>query len=137
MWSYFSQEDHLSTTDLNRALTWGYGHLVIFASGAAVGAGFAVLVDVAAEKAEASLLVGYYAVGIPVALYMTGLWFVRDRFCLDGAARIVLPVFAVLVLVAPVTPVALEGIATMTAMSVVVRNYLAKNSAAVAQCVRR
>jgi low temperature requirement protein LtrA len=131
-WLYFSQEDHLDSTDLNRALIWGYGYIIIFASGAAVGAGFAVLVDVIAGKAEVSLLVGGYAVGIPVAIYMLGLWFVRDRFCLKGAARYVLPVFAVLVHLAPFTPVALEGIAAMTALSVIVRNNLARQNAAVA-----
>ena len=125
-WMYFSQEEHLENNDLSRALTWGYGHFVIFASGAAVGAGFAVLVDVIAGHAKVSLLVGDYAVGIPVAIYMLGLWFVRDRFCLKGNARFVLPIFAVLVLLAPFTPVALEGIAVMTALSVIVRNYLAK-----------
>lgn len=128
-WLYFSREDHLQSDNLNRALTWGYGHFVIFASGAAVGAGFAVLVDVIAGHAKVSLLAGDYAVGIPVAIYMLGLWFVRDRFYLTGSARFVLPIFAVLVLLAPFTPVALEGIAAMTALSVVVRNYLARRNA--------
>lgn len=127
-WLYFAREDHLNSTDLNRALIWGYGHFVIFASGAAVGAGFAVLVDVIAGKAETSLFIGDYAVGIPVALYMMGLWFVRDRFCLEGSARWVLPVFAVLVLLAPFTPVALEGIAALTALCVIVRNHMASRS---------
>ncbi|MEM5500289.1 low temperature requirement protein A [Ahrensia kielensis] len=127
-WLYFSQEEHLQTSDLNRALVWGYGHFIIFASGAAVGAGFAVLVDVISGHAKASLLVGDYAVGIPVAIYMLGLWFVRDRFCLTGNAKLVLPIFAVLVLLAPLTPLALEGIAAMTALSVLVRNYLAQNN---------
>ncbi|WP_018690418.1 low temperature requirement protein A [Ahrensia kielensis] len=127
-WLYFSQEEHLQTSDLNRALVWGYGHFIIFASGAAVGAGFAVLVDVISGHAKASLLVGDYPVGIPVAIYMLGLWFVRDRFCLTGNAKLVLPIFAVLVLLAPLTPLALEGIAAMTALSVLVRNYLAQNN---------
>ncbi|PWV98770.1 low temperature requirement protein LtrA [Hoeflea marina] len=126
-WLYFSREEHLQTNDLNRALTWGYGHFVIFAAGAAVGAGFAVLVDVIAGHAKVSLLVGDYAVGIPVAIYMLGLWFVRDRFCLNGSAKFVLPVFALLVLLAPLTPVALEGIAAVTALSVVVRNYMVRS----------
>ncbi len=125
-WLYFSREEHLETNDLSRALIWGYGHFAIFASGAAVGAGFAVLVDVVAGHAEVSLLVGNYAVGIPVAIYMLSLWFVRDRFGLTGSARFVLPVFAMLVLLAPFTPVALEGIAAMTTLSVLVRNYLAR-----------
>ncbi|WP_026479580.1 low temperature requirement protein A [Ahrensia sp. 13_GOM-1096m] len=127
-WLYFSQEEHLQTSDLNRALVWGYGHFIIFASGAAVGAGFAVLVDVISGHAKASLLVGDYAVGIPVAIYMLGLWFVRDRFCLTGNAKFVLPIFAILVLLAPLTPLALEGIAAMTALSVLVRNYMAQNN---------
>ncbi|MGV8936137.1 MAG: low temperature requirement protein A [Allorhizobium sp.] len=127
-WLYFSREDHLLTNDLKRALTWGYGHFVIFASGAAVGAGFAVLVDIIAGHAKVSLFIGEYAVGIPVAVYMLGLWFVRDRFCLTGYAKAVLPVCSVLVLLAPFTPAGLEAIAAITALSVVARNYLAQRS---------
>ena len=37
-WIYFTREDHLGSSALNRALTWGYGHVLIFGSGAAVGA---------------------------------------------------------------------------------------------------
>ena len=127
-WLYFSRDEHLGSNNLNHALQWGYGHFIIFSSGAMVGAGFAVLVDVIAGHAKVSLLVGDYAVGIPVALYMLGLWFVRDRFNLTGAARLVLPVFAVLVLLAPFTPVALEGIAAMTALSVVARHFMIRQS---------
>ncbi len=57
--------------------------------------------------------------------------FAIDRFGLEGGARIVLPIFAVLVLLAPFTPVALESIAALTALSVLVRNYLARQNGAV------
>lgn len=127
-WLYFSQDEHLQTNDLKRALTWGYGHYVIFASGAAVGAGFAVLVDIIAGKSQVSLLVGDLSVAVPVAIYMLGLWFVRDRFNLNGNARLVLPVFAVLVLLVAFTPLALEGIAAVTALSVIARSYMSKKS---------
>lgn len=125
-WLYFSREEHLQTNNIKRAFTWGYGHFIVFASGAAVGAGVAVMVDVIAGHADVSLLAASYSIGIPVAFYMFGLWFVRDRFCLTGNARLALPVFAMLVLLAPLTPFALEGIAAMTALSVAVRSYLAK-----------
>ena len=125
-WLYFSRQEHLETNNIKRAFTWGYGHFVIFASGAAVGAGFAVVVDVIAGHAEASLLVANFAVAIPVALYMLGLWFVRDRFCLSSPACFVLPVFSVLVLLVPFTPASLEGIAAMTALSVLARNQLVR-----------
>lgn len=123
-WLYFSREEHLETNRLHRALTWGYGHVVVFASGAAVGAGIAVLVDIVTDHAEVSLLTGDYAVAIPVAAYMLGLWFVRDRFCLEGIATAVLPTFAVLVLLAPLV-LGLEGIAVLTVLSVITRNLIA------------
>ncbi len=127
-WLYFSQEDHLVSDDFGRALAWGYGHVVIFASGAAVGAGLAAYVDIVAGHAKVSLFVGDYAVAIPVAMFMLGLWFVRDRFYRDRAVHFVLPVFSVLVLLAPFTPFALETIAALTALSVVVRSRQARKS---------
>lgn len=129
-WLYFCKQEHLENQDLNRALIWGYGHFIIFASGAAVGAGFAVLVDIITHHAEVSLTTGDYAVAIPVALYMLGLWFVRDRFVLTGAARHVIVLFALLVLLAPLTPLALEGVAAFTALGVIARNYLASKDSA-------
>ena len=123
-WLYFSKEEHLATKQLSRALTWGYGHLFIFASGAAVGAGLAVLVDVVTDHTEVSRAVGNYAVAIPVALYLMGLWFVRDRFLLKGAARLVLPMFAVLILAMPLL-FGVKGIAVLTALCVFIRNYTA------------
>ena len=52
---------------------------------------------------------------------MYGLWFVRDRFTQHCWTTFVLPVFAVLVLVAPPF-IALEGVAALTLLSVIVRN---------------
>lgn len=125
-WLYFSHEDHLQSTNLGRALTWGYGHFLIFASGAAMGGGFAALVDIMTKHAEVPLVVGNYAVAIPVALYMFGLWFVRDRFALTGAGRHVLLVFAALVLLVPLSPLALEAIAVVTVASVIARTAVGR-----------
>ncbi len=122
-WLYFSKEEHLETNKLSRALVWGYGHILVFASGAAVGAGFAVLADIVTDHAEVGLLVGNYAVAIPVALHLLGLRFVRDRFALNSAAQYVLPVFAVLILVVPLL-LGLKGIAALAVLCVFVRNYM-------------
>jgi low temperature requirement protein LtrA len=121
-WLYFSREDHLSGNDIRRAFLWGYGHFVIFASGAAVGAGFAVLVDVVTHHAEISHVTAKYAVAVPVCLYLLGLWFVRDRFLYTGLAGVTLPMFGLLILLAPLTPVALEAMAVLTVLAVVARN---------------
>ena len=127
-WLYFGREEHLESDDLSRALTWGYGHAVIFASGAAVGSGFAVLVDIATSHAKVPLWVGNYAVAIPVALYLLGLWFVRDRFAHHGAARYVLPAFAVLIVLVPLTPLALEGVTALAVVCVIAKSYVSRAS---------
>ena len=129
-WLYFSKEDHLQSQDLRRSLTWGYGHVLIFASGAAVGSGFAVLVEIVSGHAELSLKAGNYAVAIPVATYLVGLWFVRDRFHLRGAAFWVLPAFAALILLVPMQPLALEGIAGLLVVGIIARSTLMRRDTA-------
>jgi len=104
--------------------------VLIFAAGAAVGAGFAVLVDIVSGHTKIPLNAGDYAVATPVALYLLGLWFVRDRFYFDGMARYALPAFAVLILLVPLQPLALEGVAGLLALRVFVRSTLAGREAA-------
>ena len=121
-WLYFSREDHLPNNDIRRAFIWGYGHFVIFASGAAIGAGFAVLVDAVTHHAGISHVTAKYAVAVPVCLYLLGLWFVRDRFLFAGPARITLPLFCLLILLAPLTAFALEAMAVLAILAVIARN---------------
>lgn len=127
-WLYFSIEEHLPKVNLSHALTWGYGHAPLFAAGAAMGAGFSVLVDVIGGHASVSLLIGDYAVAVPAAVYLLALWFVRDRFVLSGARHWVLPVFAVLVLLAPMV-FGLEAVAAMMALCVVARTFASRSNA--------
>ena len=123
-WLYFSKEDHLQKQRAELVFTWGYGHLLIYASGAAVGAGFSVLVDIITQHSKVSMLVGNYSVAIAVALYMFGLWFVRDRFALKGHNRHTLLVFSALILAVPAL-YGLGGIAILTVLSVIVRSHVA------------
>ena len=127
-WLYFSSEEHLPKVDLRHALTWGYGHAPLFAAGAAVGAGFAVLVDIVGGHATISLLAGDYTVAVPAAIYLLALWFVRDRFVLGGARHWVLPVFAMLVLLAPLV-FGLEAVAAVMALCVVARTLASRSNA--------
>ena len=108
-WAYFTREDHLASDDKRRAFVWGYGHVLIFAAGAALGAGFGVLVEVLTKQASVSVRTGDIAVAVPVALYLIGLWLVRDRFLESNGRRHILLVGAVAVLIAGVfLPAALE-----------------------------
>ncbi|WP_338444987.1 low temperature requirement protein A [Pelagerythrobacter marensis] len=125
-WLYFSDEDHLPTQDLGRALQWGYGHVFIFASGAAVGAGFAVLVDILAGKAHVDVRTGDLAVAIPLAIYVLGLWWVRDRFLLPRRTVWILPVLAAALIIMPLIVPALELIAIGIAAIALIRTLLCR-----------
>ena len=119
---YFTREDHLADDELRRALIWGYGHFAIFAAGAATGAGFAVFHEVATGHAEIGMRTASFAIAVPVAIYVAALWAVRDRFCLVGWRLAILPVAALVVLLAPVLVAeALVPIAALLVVATILR----------------
>jgi low temperature requirement protein LtrA len=122
-WLYFSREDHLATRELTDAFVWGYGHALVYGSGAAAGAGFLVLVEVLTGHAEIALRTGVLSLAIPLAIYMTGLWLVRDRMVMVGPGRHVLLPFALIVLlVACLAPASLWVIAAIAVAAAIVRS---------------
>lgn len=127
-WLYFSREDHLENQSLSRALVWGYGHILVFGAGAAVGTGVAVLVDIATDHAQVSEPVGLFAVAVPAAMYLIGLWLIRDRFVLSGYGKHLLLGFAILMMVTPLLPFALEALAGLMVLAVIARSRLARTN---------
>jgi len=103
MWAlYFAQEEHLHSEELGHALLWGYGHFAIFAAGAAAGAGFAVMVELASHHAHVNEQAAALSVAIPIAIYVVTLWLVRDRFWLKGPGQMLMPVAAGLIVLSGV-----------------------------------
>lgn len=85
-----------------------------------------MLVDVVSGHAEIPLRTADIAVAVPLALYMIGLWFIRDRFVLTAPASLVLPVFAALILITGFwLPATLELMALLTVAAVFLRAMLA------------
>ncbi|MEO7911872.1 MAG: low temperature requirement protein A [Roseiflexaceae bacterium] len=78
-WLYFDLPAHDLLTSLRIAFIWGYGHLLVFASAAAVGAGLAVAVDFTTHHAEIGSVAAGAAVAIPAALYLLSLWALHAR----------------------------------------------------------
>ena len=105
-WVYFDYQVPELLTSSRVAFRWGYGHLVIFASIAAVGAGLVVAVDHAAGHGHVGDVRAGMIVAVPVAVYLLALWSLHFLVGEPGAAssKYVAPVAAVLVLLAALTP---------------------------------
>src|SRR5581483_790506 len=98
-WKYFDRSTGGRLTSLPWGIAWGYGHYLVFASAAAVGAGLTVAVDRLTGAPVGARLAGY-AVAVPVAVYLLSVWFLHrvGRYGLFAV-----PLGAALVLVAPLT----------------------------------
>ncbi|MEQ4207521.1 low temperature requirement protein A [Actinopolymorpha sp. B9G3] len=114
MWWLYFAKPAARFLDTNRAaFVWSYGHYLIFAAAAAVGAGLSVVIDQQTDHGELGRTGAGAAVTVPVAVYLLTLWFLHVRPHGVRAARTVLyPVTAVLVLATTWTgvPVLLSGL---------------------------
>jgi low temperature requirement protein LtrA len=75
------------TGRLRGAFVWGYGHLVVFASAAAVGAGLAAAVDQTVGHAELTSREAALSVTVPVSVYLLSVWVLHVRYKEPGFAR--------------------------------------------------
>ena len=68
-WIYFDRPAHRFLISNRDGFVWGYGHFLIFASAAAIGAGLGVSVDVFTGHASLSARAAGLSVGVPVAVF--------------------------------------------------------------------
>ncbi len=125
-WIYFDYQTPQVLTSNRPGFIWGYGHLVVFAAVAAVGAGLVVAVDHAAGHGHVSDARAGAVVAVPVAVYLLSLWVLHLVLDVAPASpRFTAPLTAGLVLAAPATsqPVLVVGalLAAMMAFKLVVR----------------
>jgi low temperature requirement protein LtrA len=103
-WLYFELPGEDSLTFLRRAFVWGYGHYFIWAAAAAVGAGLAVALEESAGQAAIGKTGAGLAVAVPVAVYLSGLWAINYLpRGISGSRALLGPLFAILVLLTPLT----------------------------------
>lgn len=102
---YFSEQEHLQTVEKKHTMIWGYGHFALFATGAAAGGGFAVMVEVATHHAHISEKAAALTVAIPVAIYVLTLWMIRDRVWMKGSVNLLMPAAALLIILAGLFPI--------------------------------
>jgi low temperature requirement protein LtrA len=121
-WLYFAKEAHQFLTSLRAGIVWGYGHYLVFASAAAVGAGLAVNVDHLAHHAAVGARTAAAAYTVPVALFLLAVWVLQVRpHHLGRWHAALVPGTAVLVLASTLTaePILVTGllVAAMIAAS--------------------
>ncbi|KUH38964.1 MULTISPECIES: low temperature requirement protein A [Streptomyces] len=98
-WVYFVVPAHARLRTTGRGFLWGYGHYLIFATAAAVGAGVEVAVEQSVGKAPISDTAAAAAVTLPAALYLLLVWALHARYFKFGIAQqLVLPTAALGVL---------------------------------------
>ncbi|MET9495902.1 low temperature requirement protein A [Streptomyces sp. NPDC006552] len=98
-WIYFAVPIHERLRTSREAFLWGYGHYLVFASAAAIGAGIEVAVEQAVGKAHLSTTAASAAVTVPSALFLLTVWALHARYFKVGTAQqLTLPVSALLVL---------------------------------------
>ena len=68
-WTYFLGGDDAGLVSMRIALTWGYGHYIVFAAIAALGAGLEVAVVASEHQAHIPTVVAGLAVAVPVAVF--------------------------------------------------------------------
>ncbi|HEX9697963.1 MAG TPA: low temperature requirement protein A [Acidobacteriota bacterium] len=130
-WLYFARPQRDLRDSLRTAFVWGYGHLPIYASAAAVGAGIAVAVD----QRTGDTAIGPYgagaAVAVPVAVFLISLWALHVRPGSDGPMRLFfIPVFSGLILLAPLTAHAVLVTGLLTAALLAAKLITARRMAA-------
>ncbi|MFB7502407.1 low temperature requirement protein A [Streptomyces broussonetiae] len=98
-WIYFVVPIHGHLRSNREAFLWGYGHFLIFASAAAIGAGLEVAVEQEVGRTHISALSAAAAVTLPTALYLLTVWALHSRhFKVGITQQLVLPVTALLVI---------------------------------------
>ena len=122
-WLYFDRPGHEVLTTPSAGFVFGYGHYLIFAAVAAVGAGIAVNVDVDEHIGHLSPQGAAFAVAVPVAIYLVSIWKLHHRLDQSASRTLAFPAAAVVVLVsplvwAPITVIAVTLAALVTIVTV-------------------
>jgi low temperature requirement protein LtrA len=108
-----------------RSYHWGYGHYGIFAALAALGAGLEVAVEQTGHELHISATAVWYAVAVPVAVFIGLLWIlhslIADRAAVHlGVASAAIAIILLLPLTTPaIGPTAVLALMTATCVALV------------------
>ncbi|WP_406485816.1 low temperature requirement protein A [Streptomyces phaeochromogenes] len=116
-WMYFAQDAPRRLRTQRTAMLWGYGHYVVFAAAAAVGAALAVNVAHVTGSRTLTNVQAAAVYTVPVALFVTCVWLLHRRAAqLSTAANVLPPVAALAILSSTVTPFPVLGTGIITSL---------------------
>jgi low temperature requirement protein LtrA len=119
-WVYFDHPAQDLLGSLRASFTWGYGHFLVFASIAAVGAGLAVSVDYDLHVTHVAGTTAAATTTVPLAVYLLVVWFLQVCPQQRGPVIWAFPIVAVLVLLATFAPAPIHVVAVLMAALVAV-----------------
>jgi len=125
-WIYFERPAHHLLTTLRTSIIWGYSHLIVFASAAAVGAGLEVAVAQQTHEAHLSAAAAGWSVAIPVAVFLFSVWALQIRPCAGPVITTCYLVAVPLVLLTPLTGWAVQATAIVLAALVAVTSVVGR-----------
>ena len=104
-WIYFGEKEFRALNSPRTIYVWSYGHVIVFGSIAAFGAGLAVNLDFITHHGHASQLAASASMAIPAAGYLLGTWLVHEQFNADNRAQLLtFPILILLTLAASFVP---------------------------------
>ncbi|MGH3725995.1 MAG: low temperature requirement protein A [Mycobacterium sp.] len=116
-WIYFDQEQDCDDATLSATLLWGYSHYFIFASVAALSAGFEIAVDEGLGKSHLSHTTAALTTTVPFAIYLVLAWLVLLLRRHDVVLNIGLPAIAVAAVAVSPLPHPLYWLAGLAALA--------------------
>ncbi|WP_245990400.1 low temperature requirement protein A [Corynebacterium pseudopelargi] len=106
-WLYFWPPHHKEIDGLARALRYGYGHAFIFAAAGAVSVGIETQVGYFSNHSELGFIGTNLAVGIPVAVFLLGVWVLLLKGRAPAPLQWAIPLAALLCLLLPIWGIAI------------------------------
>jgi low temperature requirement protein LtrA len=106
-WAYFKNSTHIAERrgSARYAFAWGYGHVIVFASAAALGAGLQVAADETHGKIALDPVLAAMTVAVPVAIYLLAVWTLHATEASRATLASVLGGVALVLVIALATPI--------------------------------
>ena len=122
-WIYFWPEHHHCVDGLGRSLHYGYTHYVVFAAAAAVSVGVELQIDQLTHAGHLGPIGTGYALAVPIAVFLLGMWWVAIGPQADRVVRAAVPSAALVILIDPLLPTPVLSTAVVHIALVAVRGW--------------